>query len=469
MPLQQPVEVVSASALGHVHFIGVGGVSMSGIARLMAEAGLRVSGSDREESPALNPLRAAGVEVHVGHDPANVAGADTVIITSAIRESNPELAAARAAGLRVWHRSTALASLMVGHRGVGVSGTHGKTSTSGMVVAAMRSLDPCYALGSRLATTGKGSDMGTGAWFVVEADESDGSFLQLDLDLAVITNIEADHLDNWGTPARYAEGFRAFATRPGLRCVVLSADDPGTRALADELATMGHPILTYGESADADLVLSDIDEGSGPGRGASAVLAYEGTASRLTLGVPGRHSLHNAAAAYAVARLAGIDDATARSGVESFRGTARRFQLVAEVGGVCIVDDYAHHPTEVRAALRAARAYAGDGRVVVVFQPHLFSRTRDFATEFGRELAAADVCVLTDIYPAREDPIEGVTSQLVVDAVAAAGSTARLVGPLDDVPAALAELVVPGDVVVTVGAGSITRVGPRLATLLEHP
>lgn len=466
MSLRQPVEVPAWDALGPVHFIGVGGVSMSEIARILAGRGVRVSGSDREESAALEPLRAAGVTVHVGHDAANL-GPDiaTVVINSAIGEDNPELAAARARGLRVLHRSVVLASLMAGKRGIGIAGTNGKTTTTAMTVAAMAAVAPSYAVGAPLAATGLGSALHDGPWFVIEADESDGSFLQYDLELVAVTNVEADHLDNWGTPAAYRDGFVRFATRPDVACAVLNADDPGSAALAEARRAAGRDVVTFGQGATADVRLTDV---AAAGPEPQARVGFRGTGGTITLQVPGLHELYDAAAAYALARLAGVDDAAARAGLCAYRGTARRFQPVATVAGVRIVDDYAHHPTKVAAALASGRAVVGDGRLVACFQPHLYSRTRDFAAGFGRALAAADVVVVIDVYPAREQPIPGISGHTIVDAIAAADPSVPVVWcpALDDAAGVLAELARPGDLVMTIGAGSVTRVGPALAGLL---
>lgn len=463
MPLIEPVDLLPVRDLGRVHFIAVGGAGMSGIAAAYADLGVAVSGSDANDSPALRELAARGLDVHVGHDPAQVAGADTVVVSSAVRETNPELAYARAHGLRVWHRSAGLGALMLGRRGIAVTGTHGKTTTTGMVAEILTAcgLDPSYVIGSPLASSGRSWHLGTGDAFVVEADESDGSFLQYPAEIVVLTNIEADHLDNWGTAERYAAGFVRLATAPAVRTVVLSADDPGTRAVAPAIAAAGKQTVTFGESDGADVRLS------GPryaGPVARADLTASDDAGELKLQVPGRYNLHNAAAAYAVARALGVGGPEARAAAGAFAGTHRRFQFVGEHEGARVYDDYAHHPTEVRALLTAARAMAGSGRVVACFQPHLFTRTRDFADEFGAALALADEVVVLDVYPAREDPIAGVTGALVADAAARHTDPARVhyVADKAEAPAALAGLARPGDLVLTVGAGDVTAVGPAL-------
>ncbi len=459
MALVEAVPLVPLSELGGVHFIAIGGAGMSGIAAAYADAGVTVSGSDQADSAALRRLAEAGIEVHVGHDPANLGDARTVVVSSAIRESNVELAQARRRGLRVWHRSAALGALMLGRRGVSITGTHGKTTTTGMTAELLTALgaDPGYVIGSPLASTGSSSRLGAGGAFVVEADESDGSFLQYPSEVVAITNIEADHLDNWGTAENYFDGFVALATRPGVATVVLSADDPGTRALRPRIEGDGRRVITFGESPDADIRLSDpvVDTAV-----AAATLTAADDAGPLRLAVPGRYNLHNAVAAYAIGRALGLDGPALRAAAGTFRGTHRRFSFVGEVGGARIYDDYAHHPTEVRALLAAARPLAGDGRLVVCFQPHLFSRTRDFAGDFGAALAAADEVIVLDVYPAREDPIPGVTGELVAEAARAAGAPVTYVADKGEAPGVLAGLLRPGDLALTVGAGDVTAVGP---------
>jgi UDP-N-acetylmuramate--alanine ligase len=324
--------------------------------------------------------------------------------------------------------------------------------------------DPSYVIGAPLQSSGASAHLGAGSTFVVEADESDGSFRQYPTVVAVVTNVEADHLDNWGTPEAYAAGFVQFCSSRTVMTVVLDADDPGCRRLATALAGGPATLLRVGESDDADVRLSDLRTDDGL---AVATLTWPGGTGELSLRVPGRHNLHNAAAAFAVGLHLGLDHARLLAGAQQFGGTERRFQLVGEVAGIRVIDDYAHHPTEIAATLKAARAAAGKGRVVACFQPHLYSRTRDFATAFGIELARADVVVVTDVYGAREQPMEGVTSELVVAAARHAGADVTYVPALDDVPAALAGLVQPGDLVLTLGAGDITMAGPLLVSLLE--
>lgn len=467
MALVTPVEVAPADAVGPVHFIAVGGAGMSGIAAAYAALGVAVSGSDRSDSETLRQLAARGVTTFVGHDAAQLGVAETVVVSSAIRADNVELAEARARGLRVWHRSAALAALMVGRTGVAVTGTHGKTTTTGMIATMLveLGLDPGYVIGSPLTSTGQSSALGTGEMFVVEADESDGSFLQYPAPVAVITNVEADHLDNWGTAEAYRDGFVAFGTAPGVELVVASADDPGAREVSDALRVAGKRLVTYGEAAHADVRLEDLRFDSA---GSHAMLA----GGPIHLRVPGRFNLHNAAAAYAVAVALGLDadpDAV-RAALGTFAGTHRRFQFRGEGDGIRVYDDYAHHPTELVATLGASRPLVGDGRLVVCFQPHLFSRTAEFADELGAALALADVVVACGIYPAREDAADfpGVTGALVAEAARRAGAQVAYVEDIADAAPALDALVRPGDLVLTVGAGDVTGVGPELVALLSR-
>ena len=476
MSLRQPIGIVPPSQLGHVHFIAIGGSMMSGLAHLYRQLGVQVSGCDRVDSPTLRALRAEGIAAHIGHDPAHLAGVDTVVISSAIRDTNPELVAAREGGLRVWHRSAALASLMIGRRVVSVAGTHGKTTTTAMTAVMLDTagIHPSYVIGAPLAASGTSAMIGSGDVIVVEADESDGSFLQYPTQIAVITNVEADHLDNWGSPQHYAQGFAEFAEGPSVEAVVINVDDPGARALAERLAGASdrrRQLVTYGESVDAEV---RIVEPVLVGTTAHAQLVVGGHAHALHLQVPGRHNLANAAAAFAVGRLLDLPADALLRGAEAFTGTLRRFQLVAVVenprGPIRIYDDYAHHPTEIRAALTAARRAAGGGRLVACFQPHLYSRTRDFAEQFGQALALADVVVVTDVYAAREDPLPGVTGRLVAEAAGRAGAVTHYEPDKANLPGVLASLVRPGDLVMTLGAGDITLVGPLLARqLVEAP
>ncbi|HEY1822980.1 MAG TPA: UDP-N-acetylmuramate--L-alanine ligase [Trebonia sp.] len=466
MGLVTPTEPVPLDELGRVHFVGIGGAGMSGIARIMLARGTEVSGSDSGTSATLDELAALGARVHVGHAAGQVADADTLVVSSAIRDSNPELAEARRRGLRVLHRAAALASLMSGRRVIAVTGTHGKTTTTSMVTTVLleTGAGPAYAIGGVLGATGTGAADGPGTDFVAEADESDGSFLMYAPDVAVVTNVEADHLDNYGTEEAYRASFAAFVTRikPG-GLLITSADDPGAKELAAAARAQGVLVVTFGESPDADYRVTRVAISGMQTTLAIEARRWSASGTDVVLGVPGHHNALNAAAAFAAAVELGISPALAARALASYRGAARRLEPKGEAGGVRVLDSYAHHPTELAADLRAAHevigheATGGTGRVIAVFQPHLYSRTRIFATEFGAALGLADEAVVLDVYAAREDPEPGVTGRLVADAVPGG---AHYVPEFADVPKVVAALAAPGDLVLTMGAGDITRMGP---------
>ncbi|MDP9889757.1 UDP-N-acetylmuramate--L-alanine ligase [Pseudarthrobacter enclensis] len=448
-------------SLGKVHFIGIGGVGMSAVARIMVARGVPVSGSDAKDLPVMADLAAAGARIAVGYAAVNLADAQTIVAGSAIREDNPELAAAREAGLPVLHRSQALAATMGDDTVVTVAGTHGKSTTTSMITVLLRAagLDPSFAVGANIPAIGVNAAHGSTGIFVAEADESDGSFLNYRPRIEVVTNVEPDHLDYYGTAEAVYQSFDRFtALLPADGLLVACADDAGALALAERTKARGNTrVLLYGTSEASDIRLDD----GGPGQ--VAVSTRDGARYGLSLQVPGRHNALNAAAAFAVALELGVDPATAADGLAHFSGASRRFELKGTVRGVRVFDDYAHHPTEVRAALTAARSVAGDHNVHVLFQPHLFSRTREFAAEFAEALNLADTALVLDIYPAREDPIPGVTSQLIADHLTGGG---RLVGS-EDAVRSLAEAAVDGDVVLTVGAGDVTAYGPRIVEALR--
>ncbi len=451
----------SLAELGRVHLVGVGGAGMSAVALLLAARGVAVSGSDVRDSAVLAALRDAGVRVHVGHDAAHVADADTLVVSSAIRGTNPELVEARTRGLRVLHRSVALAALMAGRRTVAVAGAHGKTTTSAMIagilVAAGR--DPSYAIGA--AVDGPvGARHGEGDVLVAEADESDGSFLAYAPQVAVVTNVEPDHLDHYGTREAFEDAFAAFAARvvPG-GALVVCLDDDGARRLAARAAGQGVRVVGYGTAPDAVVRLGEWQPAGGGGS-VTVSDGRDGTQAVLELQVPGAHNGLDAAAAWTAARLLGVPGDVAAAALAEFRGTGRRFEDRGARGGVSVVDDYAHHPTEVAALLRAARAVAGDGRVLVLFQPHLYSRTRAFAGEFAAALAAADLAVVTDVYAAREDVDPSVTGALITEAMPP-GRGLFVPGRLE-AAAAVGERARPGDLVLTVGAGDVTELAPAV-------
>jgi UDP-N-acetylmuramate--alanine ligase len=471
MGLVTPVDPVPVSDLGKVHFVAIGGAGMSGIARIMLSRGVTVSGSDSAESTLLDELAAAGARVSVGHDAANLCDADTVVISTAIRPDNPELVMAQQRGLRILHRAAALASVMLGHRGIAVAGTHGKTTTTSMITTVLRhsGADPSYVIGGILAETGLGAAEGSGSAVVVEADESDGSFLMLAPDAAVVTSVEADHLDNYGSLAAIESAFASFAgriTAGGL--LVACADDQGARSLCAAV-TPTVTALTYGTAVDAAYRVSDIRTRGmrtefavtgGPG----TMLAGAGPVA-VEIAVPGRHNALNAAAAFALTVQLGVSIADAVAGLAAYRGARRRMELKGKADGVQVIDSYAHHPTELAADLEAAHEVAGSGRVIAIFQPHLFSRTRIFAAEFGGALSHADEVVVLDVYAAREDPEPGVTGKLISDAVPGGG--ARFVADRGAVPGIVAGLAKPGDLVLTMGAGDVTALGPEILAALR--
>lgn len=450
----------SLAALGRVHFVGVGGVGMSAVARVMVARGVSVSGSDAKDLPVMADLAALGARIAVGYVAENLGDADTVVRGSAIRPDNPEIVEATARGLRILHRSEALAAAMEGNRVIAVAGTHGKTTTTSMTTWMLRGvgLDPSFAIGANVPALGVNAAAGETDVFVAEADESDASFLNYRPLTEIITNVEADHLDHYGTAEAVHAAFDAFAAlvpREGL--VLACADDPGARGVAEKLRgrEAAPRVLLYGTSDDADVRVRFDPAGS--------EVVWAGTTYRLDLRVPGLHNALNAAGAFAAAVEAGADPERAAASLADFSGAARRFEFKGEAGGVRVYDDYAHHPTEVRAALAAARAVARGHGVHVLFQPHLFSRTREFAAQFAEALAPADTVRVMDIYPAREDPIPGVTSELVtahLPAGAYAASTAAAV-------AELAAAARPGDIVLTVGAGDVTGQGPEILRALE--
>ena len=449
---------------GRVHLIGIGGSGMSGLARILLERGHPVSGSDLRGGRACAELTAMGATVHVGHDAAHVDGADVVAVSSAVPAANPELVRARELGLEVLHRSELLAALMTGRRALLVAGTHGKTTTTSMATVCLQhaGLDPSFAIGGSLESGASAHD-GTGGVFVAEADESDRSFLSYTPDLAIVTNVELDHHDAYGSLDETLDAFAAFLARRGAGApAVLCADDAGAMALRARAAGV---VVTYGLAADADARIEDVALDPG---GSRFTLVHEGVRlGPIVLRVPGLHNVRNAAAAIVAARWAGAPDEGLGGSLADFAGAARRFQRLGERDGVRLIDDYAHHPTEITATLAAARqAYPG-ARLVAAFQPHRYSRTAALGAELGAALADADVVVVTDVYAAGEAAVPGVDGRLVSAAARAAGAEAHDVASAGDVPAALVRLVRPGDVVLTLGAGDITEAGPVFLRLLE--
>ncbi len=462
-----PEKIVPADQLGRVHFVGIGGAGMSGIARILLARGIPVTGSDAKDSGVLDGLRALGAAVHVGHQASNVSSSDTVVVSTAIRDSNPEVVEARRRHLRVLPRAAALASVMIGRRGIAVAGTHGKTTTTSMLTVALQhcGADPSFAIGGNLNESGANAHNGSGDIFVAEADESDRSFLVYDPEVAIVTNVEADHLDNYGTEAAYVTAFDDFADRV-TGFLVVCADDPGSRALGERAAARGVRVRTYGMADDADVRIDSLVV-DGPGT-SFELIAGGRRLGQLSLQVPGRYNALNAAAAFAAGTGIGMPPAEFREGLSLFTGTRRRFEFKGSAHGVRVYDDYAHHPTEVSAVLTAARSVVGGGRVVAVFQPHLFSRTRTFAAEFGAALGAADEVVVMDVYAAREDPEPGVTGALVAAAVPLAPDHVTFERSWSAVPSLAAARARPGDLVLTLGAGDVTLIGPEVLEHLER-
>lgn len=467
MRVPVPEVIPAADQLGRVHFVGIGGAGLSGIARVMLARGIQVSGSDAADSPGLRALEALGARVAVGHDAAHVRGVDTLVVSVAVRDDNPEVAEAARLGLPVLPRSAAVASVLVGRRAIAVAGTHGKTTTTSLLTVALQAAgaDPSYAVGGDLAQTGTNAAEGGGDLFVVEADESDGAFLVYRPFAAIVTNVEADHLDQWGSEEAYRAGFAEFVERVDADgFLVVCADDPGAAALADVARARGLAVHAAGESPAADVRCLDL---AFEGETSSFTVVDDGAElGRVTLRIPGRHYVLDALVALTVGLRLGLNFDALRRGLEAFTGTRRRMERKGEVAGVRVYDSYAHHPAEIAGDLQAARSVAGTGRVVVVFQPHLVSRTRIFGAEMGAALGAADEVVVLDVYLAREEADPAVTGALVADAVPLPADRVSYVADLDAAPAEAVARARRGDLVLTLGAGNVTDLGPRILDAL---
>jgi UDP-N-acetylmuramate--alanine ligase len=463
----------SLTGVERVHLVGIGGAGMSALARLMLARGVRVSGSDAKESRRLTALRALGAEVHVGHDVSSLDGQAQVcalVVSTAIPPTNPEVVEARRRGIPVWTRAEALNAVMEGRAPIAVAGTHGKTTTTSMITVALQSCgeDPSFAIGSELQSSGTNAHWGSGPHFVVEADESDGSFLAITPRVAVVTNVEADHLDHWPDLASIEDAFVRFclATRDVSGVAVICADDPGARRVADRARAEGVTVITYGQSADADLRIVDP---AARDRGWTFGVVDRGVREgSVSLQVPGLHNALNASAALAVASVLGLSSSEAADGLAAFTGTQRRFELRGQVGGTRVYDDYAHHPTEVEATLRAAREVAGDARVVVAFQSHRYSRTAVFAREFGTALGLADEVIVLEVYSAGEQPIAGASGEVIAAAVPLDAGHVHYEPSWSRVPEVVVARVRPGDVVMTMGAGDVGMLAPRIVELLRE-
>ncbi|MGH9409690.1 MAG: UDP-N-acetylmuramate--L-alanine ligase [Vicinamibacterales bacterium] len=447
-----------------IHFVGVGGIGMSGIAELLVNLGYDVSGSDAKASEMTDRLASLGVRVSIGHTAAGVGGADVVVVSSAIPAANPEVSEARRRGIPVIPRAEMLAELMRLRYGIAVAGAHGKTTTTSMIALVFEraGLDPTAVIGGRLSAFGSNARLGRGEFMVAEADESDRSFLKLSPAIAVITNVDREHMDCYGSWESLQQAFVDFAEKvPFYGAVVACVDDPAVRALASR---MTRRVITYGLEESGAAVAGRAMTLEAFGSRCRVLRTVGGATSALgalALRVPGRHNLLNALAAVAVGLEVGIPFEAISAALEGFRGAERRFQLRGEARGVMVVDDYGHHPTEISAVIAAARAGL-DRRVVIVFQPHRYTRTRDLLDAFGSALSEADEVVLTDIYPAGEAPIPGVTVEAVADVVRRAGRAPRVVKRLDELPEAVAAIARPNDLIVTLGAGSIAGVADRI-------
>ena len=463
------------TAMERPHFIGIGGAGMSGIAKILAQRGAAVAGSDAKESATAEALRALGATVHIGHAAEHLAAdATCVVVSSAIRADNPELARAAELSVPVVHRSDALASLMGGLRAIAVAGTHGKTTTTSMLAVALTELglDPSYAIGGDLEGPGTNARHGEGDIFVAEADESDRSFQKYDPEVAIVLNVELDHHANYASMDEIYDSFETFVgkVRPG-GTLVIAADQPGAMELTQRVRDLSSlNVVTYGESETADVRVHKVTP---RGLTSEVIVLLNGKFLTFTVSVPGRHYAHNAVAALAAGVALGIPAHNLASALGKYTGVKRRLQLKGEAKGVQVIDSYAHHPTEMTADLEAMRgavaaADSPAGRLLVVFQPHLFSRTQELGKEIGEALALADLSVVLDIYPAREDPVPGVTSALIIDAAKAAGATVTAVHDKSTVPDVVAGMAAPGDLVLTMGAGDVTDLGPAILARLSN-
>ncbi|WP_271680160.1 UDP-N-acetylmuramate--L-alanine ligase [Thermomonas mangrovi] len=457
-----------AKAFPRVHFVGIGGVGMSGIAEVLCTLGYQVSGSDNADNATTRRLASLGIALHRGHAAANVLDADCVVVSSAIKPDNPELMEARAQRIPVVPRAEMLAELMRFKRGIAVAGTHGKTTTTSLLasVLAEGGMDPTFVIGGQLLAAGANARLGKGDWLVAEADESDGSFLRLNPAVAIVTNIDADHLENYGGDfARVKAAFSEFLHRlPFYGLAVLCIDDEEVAALAE--ATPRH-VVTYGFHADADVRADDVRQQGA--RMHFTLCLPDGSRTACTLALPGRHNVQNALAAASVGWQLGVDNAAIARALEQFAGIGRRFNQLARLplaggGDVVLVDDYGHHPKELAAVFDAARGGWGDKRLVVAFQPHRYSRTRDLFDEFAAVLSTVDALVLTEVYPAGEAPIAGADAKALARSIRTRGRVDPVVvGGAGDLRDALAGVLRDGDLLLMMGAGDIGAAAQQIA------
>ena len=446
-----------------IHFIGIGGSGMSGLARIALADGISVSGSDAKESSILSALAALGARVYSHHEAAHVEGADCVVYSTAISASNPEMAYAVERSIPILTRAQALALLMKGSKSIAVAGTHGKTTTSSMMTVALQAcgLDPSFAIGGTVTSSGANAHRGTGEYFVAEADESDGSFVAYRPYAAIVTNIEHDHVDFFHTPEAVTEIFEEFAaTISSDGFLIYCADDSGAKQLGESL--LACTPVSYGTTEGSDLV---VDQILLKPMSSSARVIWKGrVVGNLELQVPGHHNILNAAACLAMGLTLNLPAQQLLEGLHNFSGAGRRFELKATEHGIRIIDDYGHHPTEIAATLKAARLYAGEGRVIVIFQPHRYSRTQAFLPEFAQSLDLADDVTLLEIYVASEKPIQGVSSQLIANSMKHGTYLPNFMEAADRV----IELAQPGDVIFTLGAGDVNSLAPIIAEGLQR-
>lgn len=461
--------------LGRIHIVGIGGAGMSGLARVLMARGVVVSGSDAKESRRLAAVRALGARVRVGHDVEIMLGADgncivdTVVHSTAVQPSNVELSYARERGLRILSRAQLLAAITDGSRLISVAGTHGKTTTTSMTVVALQHchVDPSFAIGSELNESGSNAHVGSGDLFVVEADESDGTFLQLDTFAGIVTNVEPDHLNYWKTVEAMEQGFRDFVDKLIARggFLVVCSDDPGAATLAEYGTRRNGDVRTYGFNEDADFRIVLREQHA---RGwAFHIMDGDVVFGHVALQVPGKHNVLNATAAFLAAVGMGCAPADVAEGLAGFTGTSRRFDYKGSANGVAVYDDYAHHPTEIAATLRAAREVVGGGRLIVAFQAHHFYRTAMFSKEFGEALGLADEVVVLEVFAPGEEPIPGANGLTMANNVPLPASQVVFEPSWAAVPGQLAARARPGDIIMTLGAGDIGLLAPEILTLLE--
>ena len=459
--------------MGRVHIVGIGGAGMSGIARVLLARGIEVSGSDAKDSRRLQALKPLGGKVFVGHDADNliISGGkpSCLVISTAIGNDNPEVLQANELGIPVVSRAVALAELLQNSTAISVAGTHGKTTTTSMVTVILQNAgkDPSFVIGSEMNESGSNAHQGTGELFVVEADESDGTFLVLPTTLGIVTNVEADHLNYWGSYEAIEQAFVDFIVGTGARngCAVVCGDDAGAKVVTARARELGANVITYGQSKENDAVLNLLPSGS---IGSEFTVTYQGqTHGPIKLLVPGVHNALNATAAFISALIQGCTSQQCIDGLQSFTGTHRRFEFRGEVSGVRVFDDYAHHPTEIDAVLRAARTVVGKGRVLAAFQAHHYYRTALFSKEFGQALGLADFVVVLEVFAPGEEPIPGASGSTMANNVPLPPEKVVFEPSWSKVPAHLVAHAEPGDIVLTLGAGDIGMMCPEILTLLE--